>query len=366
MKLIIKIFLWTFITVLTLAIAFVVTLTALEYRPDDIESVSVYNNQANEVELNQSIRLMTFNLGYAGLGADEDFVMDGGKKGRPDSKEDVLYYLNGIYERLTDQQIDIYLLQEVDYKARRSYHINQVEGIHEQLGSSYSSQFALNFKAPFVPFPVSLTDYIGYVESGIQTLMTYQVNSSYRYQFPGAFSWPLRVANLKRAMLVYYLDIKDSDSQLVIVNLHMSAYDATGDLRAQEMAFLKTFMMDEYQKGNYVIVGGDFNQTFPGAIGAYEVDEGLYQAFPIEEDYLPNGFQFFYDASSPTCRLLNQPYVRGSEHTFYYVIDGFIISDNITVLPFEGLNDQASAVTIDDMFLYSDHNAVVIELMLND
>ena len=213
-------------------------------------------------------------------------------KGRPDSKEVVEAYLDGIQTALSDYPSDFYLLQEVDIQSRRSYRINELELIQEGLGSSYSSQFAYNFKALFVPFPLSLTDYIGYVESGITTYTTYHAETSTRYQFPGAFSWPLRVANLKRAMMVTYLDIEGSTKKLVVVNLHMSAYDGDGSLRAQEMEFLKTFMEDEYALGNYVIVGGDFNQTFPEAEGVYDVQEGFYVAYPMASDFLPSGYSF--------------------------------------------------------------------------
>jgi hypothetical protein len=52
------------------------------------------------------------------------------------------------------------------------------------LGKDYNSTFAYNYKAKFVPFPVSLTNYLGKVESGILTFTKFQVKSSHRYQFP--------------------------------------------------------------------------------------------------------------------------------------------------------------------------------------
>lgn len=334
---------------------FVGYLTLTEYKPKPIETVTIEQNTVLSLAANQSLSLMTFNTGYAGLGAEEDFVMDGGKKGRPDSKSVVEDYLTGIESLITTHVVDFYLLQEVDLAARRSYQINQVEH-YKTLLPNYHSTFAYNFNAVFVPFPLSLTDYIGPVKSGIQTLSKYQVDESERHQFPGEFSWPLRVANLKRAMMVNTYSITGSTKQLIVVNLHMSAYDGDGSLRAQEMAYLKVFMEEQTTLGNYVIIGGDFNQTFPDAVDIYPTKPGLYQAYPIESTFLPAGYQWGIDITDPTCRLLNQPYEPTSELNQYYIIDGFIVSDNITI---------DSVNVINDDFQFSDHNPVLMTVTLN-
>ncbi|AUD65230.1 hypothetical protein BK011_05860 [Tenericutes bacterium MZ-XQ] len=358
-----KIFSKILIVIILLASLFVATLTIFEYRPEDIEDVDIINNQEEKINLDQIYQIMTFNIGYAGLGKDEDFVMDGGEKGRADSKEVVETYFDGIKNLLTDYPSDFYLLQEVDQKARRSYNINQVQGIRDTLGDTYSSQYAFNFKSMFVPFPLSLTDYIGPVESGIQTLTKFEGIETNRHQFPGSFSWPLRVANLKRAMMVSSFEIQGSDKELIIVNLHMSAYDSDGSLRDQEMAYLKTFLEEQKVLGNYVVVGGDFNQTFPEADNLYPVNSNFYEAYTIEEDFLPDGYRFEVDLSAPTCRLLNQPYVKGSEGTQYYLIDGFILSENIELSPVS-LDSAYQVMTINHEFLYSDHNPVIMKFKL--
>ncbi|MBN2504396.1 MAG: hypothetical protein JXB20_03525, partial [Bacilli bacterium] len=127
----------------------------------------------------------------------------------------------------------------------------------------------------------------------------------------------------------------------------------------------------EYEQGNYVLVGGDFNQTFPDAVTISETTEGttqydylyelknpdLWEAFPMESDWFDaNGFSFGIDTSLPTCRLLHQPYdTENQDNNQYYVIDGFIISDNIEIITVE---------TVDHDFTYSDHNPVRIEIRL--
>lgn len=329
--------------------------TIVEYNPKDVEPLPINNNIETKVELDQDISVLTFNIGYAGLGKNEDFVLDGGKKSRPDSKEVVESYLNGINSLLTSNPSDIYMLQEVDLGSRRSYFIDEFNAIEELLGNNYNSTFAYNFNAKFVPFPVSLTNYLGKVESGIMSLAKFQVKSSHRYQLPGAFAWPVRTVNLKRAMMVNVLPINNSDKELIVVNLHMSAYDGDGSLRAQEMKMLKEFLTEQASIGNYIIVGGDFNQTFPEANGVYPAKPGYYVAYSIDSDFLPSEYTFAIDITKPSCRLLNDPYNKTSPNTQYYIIDGFIVSSNIQINKVE---------TIDHDFQYSDHNPVSLSIKL--
>jgi endonuclease/exonuclease/phosphatase family metal-dependent hydrolase len=350
--------LFVFVLFLSLTLAF---LTIIEYRPDDIEIIDIENPVSSQVIIGEALTLMTFNIGYAGLGKNEDFILDGGEKSRTESLEVVEGYMDGILNLLTEYTADFYLIQEVDLKARRSYNMNQVEVINDHLGNAFSSVFAYNFKAVFVPFPISLTEYIGPVESGLLTLSNKEITHAERQQFPGSFAWPVRIVNLKRAMLITYIPIEGTEKELVIVNLHMSAYDGDGSLRAQEMAHLKTFMEIEYEKGNYVIIGGDFNQTFPSVVDNYPAEEDLYVAYPIEETWLPSGFTFAIDETLPTCRLLHRPYNPttpndpNDPNTQYYIIDGFIVSDNILI---------ELVYTVDHGFEYSDHNPVMLTVRL--
>ena len=84
-----------------------------------------------------------------------------------------------------------------------------------------------------------------------------------RQSLPVPFKWPIRVANLKRCLLVERFTVADSGRELVLINLHLEAYD-DGEGKAAQTKMLREFLQAEYEKGNYVIAGGDFNQTFPG------------------------------------------------------------------------------------------------------
>ncbi|MGM0435762.1 MAG: endonuclease/exonuclease/phosphatase family protein [Bacillota bacterium] len=341
---------------LFLFLALLLFLTVTEYKPEEIETIEISGSPETFLSKDDAIKLMTFNIGYASLGENEDFVMDGGERGRPESKDVVLDYLAGIESLLEMHESDVYFLQEVDEPSRRSYDIDQVERLHDTLGETqYLSTYAYNFKASFVPFPVSLTEHIGDVSSGMQTLSRYMMDDSVRMQFPGEFSWPLRTANLKRAMIVSRVPLEDSEQELILINLHMSAYD-DGSMREQEMELFREVLQEERDLGNYVIAGGDFNQTFPEAEGLYPIiDDEYFTAPQMEEGVLGEGFDFAVDLDHPTSRLLNMPYDPSNDATQYYIIDGFVVSDNVRVLSVE---------TINHAFEYSDHNPVILEAEL--
>lgn len=370
-KRILKVFLVLITLVVVFAVGFVLTLQVFEYRPADVTELSVDQNlenvNTNYVSLNQTIRVLTFNTGYASLSATEDFVMDGGVKARMDSQALVEANISGIQGILEDEQADIYLLQEVDVDSDRSYHTNQLATYSDALQMPVTLGY--NYRVIFVPFPFEFGQMMGKVNSGIVSYFSYYVEDASRIQLPGSFPWPINLANLKRCIVVHHLPIDGSDKQFVVINVHLSAYD-DGTMRVQEMEALKNIIQEEKDLGNYVLVGGDFNQTFPNAVNVianadtvvydytYELkDPNFWQAFPMDGTWFEeNGFSYVDDITTPTCRLLNQPYdTLNHDNNQYYVIDGFIVSDNIEVV---------SVQTVDADFQYSDHNPVRLEIRL--
>jgi endonuclease/exonuclease/phosphatase family metal-dependent hydrolase len=374
MKRFLKILFVLLITVVYLGFGFILTLTLFEFKPAETTDLIIENNLSNSnnnyVELETNIKFLTFNTGYGGLSQDQDFVMEGGENARIDSKDSVLNNLTGISDILTREDADIYLLQEVDTDSRRSYSVDQYQAYQNLLGTS--SVLAYNYRSIFVPYPVSLTDMMGKVNSGVVTFSDFYVNEATRVQLPEGVSWPKSVAYLKRCLLVTRYPITNSDKELVVFNAHLSAYD-DGTMRENELEALRILMLEEYSKGNYVVVGGDFNQTFPQAVDItidstsnnevydyyYELkDENNWQAPPMKEDlFVSNGFSFICDISYPTSRMLDKPHLSFDlENNQYYLIDGFIVSANITV---------NNVKTLEENFVYSDHNPVILEISLN-
>lgn len=339
--------------VLLLAAGLILWLSVCEFKPADVTDVKVENNsQVGEFSpfLDQELTVISWNIGYAGLGKDSDFFMDGGENVSSADQDAVTASLLGIYKQLYtgNNQAGIYMLQEVDKNSARTYGMDESDCL-----GIYNSTYALNYSCPFVPYPLPP---IGRVNSGLLTTTMYDIDSSERISLPCPFDWPVSTANLKRCLLVSYLPIEGSSSKLVIVNLHLEAYD-DGEGKIAQTKQLREFIQSEYEKGNYVIAGGDFNQVFPGGIEKYPNEHPeLWEPGIITEDIMPEGWSLAYDLETPSCRLLNQPYdPADTENTQYYVIDGFIISPNVELISVETLNAG---------FEFSDHNPVQLKVRL--
>ncbi len=334
-----------------LAAAFLGVMTAWEYRPEAVENIEVPEAMAEGrmMKEGQTLSILSLNTGYCGLSKDENFFMDGGTKVAPDSRELVERNISGISQILADAQTDIYFLQEVDVNSKRSYHIDQTEAYSSELGMP--GIFAYDFNAKFVPYPFPM---IGKVESGLYTMTGYKVTEASRIALPESFSWPIKTCNLKRCILMSRLPVEGTDKELVLMNFHLEAYDS-GEGKIAQTRLLASLIQEEYEKGNYVIAGGDFNQTIEG-IDKYPIwnTEDWVPGTLMNSD-LPEHFSFAVSDNAPTCRLLNGPYSGNYQDSQVYVIDGFIVSDNM---------DLVSVENIDVGFEYSDHQPVRLTVKL--
>lgn len=345
----------TIVAILILALVILLTVVSIkEYKPDEWEQLEIDRSASPEEVLlvGDRIKVISWNVGCGTLGDNADFFMDYGEMVYTADKERVAANIDGIIGSLTEIGPDIMLLQETDINSARSYHTDERELISNAF-PGFDDTFAYNFNVDFVPYPIPP---IGKVESGLMTLSRYGIDSAERIQLPCPFKWPVRCVNLKRCLSVNRIPIEGTDSQLVIVNLHLEAYD-DGEGKVAQTRMLADFLQTEAAAGNYVIAGGDFNQTFSSTDdSAYPEYEGKWHCGLLDETEFGEHLVFLQDASSPTCRSLDKPLAGADRDTFqYYVIDGFIVSDNIEVI---------SVQTIDNLFRDTDHNPVVIEVIL--
>ena len=196
----------------------------------------------------------------------------------------------------------------------------------------------------------------GKVNAGIATFSKYSINDSERVQLPIPFSWPMKLFNLKRCLLVTRMPIQGSDKELVMINLHLEAYSSE-EGKVKQANQLMGLMKEEYEKGNYVIAGGDFNQTFSHIGFSKYPNNGDWECPTFEEASYIDNFSFEMDDSYPTCRSLKTPLVGYDKATFqYYMIDGFIVSKNVQVNEIH---------TLDLGFKNTDHNPVTMNIKLN-
>ena len=142
--------------------------------------------------------------------------------------------------------------------------------------------------------------------------------------------------------------------QLVLINIHLSAYDEGGKVRAKQLEMLNDVLKIEKDNGNYVIVGGDFNHDIAGSIGLWETNRKQPEwVFVLTNENLADGYRFVASTNAPTCRSTDTKYIKGESYTV--VLDGFICSENI---------EELSINNIDTDFMDSDHNPAVMKFKL--
>ncbi|MBO4733144.1 MAG: endonuclease [Clostridia bacterium] len=340
------------LAVILLLVGMLGFLSITEYKPADREDIKVTGEPTKKLTLGEEISLLTFNIGYGALGDNADFFMDGGKSVMTADEVRVNENLDGILGTVRELNPDIVLFQEIDKSSTRSHKINEYEKFMGEL-TQYAFSFANNFKVAYLPYPVPP---IGKVDSGVATASVFGAKSAERVQLPIPFSWPMRMANLKRCVLISRIPIENSEKELVIFNLHLEAYDS-GEGKIEQTKKLAKLLKAETDKGNYVIAGGDFNQIFSNADkNAYEVKEGMWAPGEIDISAFGEGFEFLMDEKTPSCRSLDKAYKGADKEDFqYYLIDGFITSKNLKVEKCE---------TQDLGFVNSDHNPVFLKVIL--
>ena len=295
---------------------------------------------------------------------DEGEMMNGektqGKNARAFSEDDVKNNTTGAINLVKGaNESDFYFFQEVDTNSTRSYYVDQQKMIQENF-IGYASSYAVNAHSKYMFYPLS--EPIGKMNSGIMTLSRYNVDYSIRRSLEISNGMIDKLFDLDRCFMVSKLPISGApDKYLVLINVHLSAYDE-GDIRSKQIAMLYDYINYEYNtNNNYVIVGGDFNLLLAGEAGLYNNNmktPGWCQSLPDgykAENFNQIGFNLNYDLTTTigTCRDSSVRYVEGIN--LEVVIDGFITSGNITV---------KRTTVIDGEFKNSDHNPVRMEFIL--
>ncbi|PLX23281.1 MAG: endonuclease, partial [Marinilabiliales bacterium] len=280
---------------------FIIYSSVADYKP--LPSEIIYNSDTPDtIYVHKELSLMIWNIGYCGLSDDMDFFYDGGEQVRT-SKENVYENFHFVKSELNNNDsLDFILLQEVDIHSKRSYYLNELDSFNLTL-TKFKSYFGKNYDVTFVPTPP--INPLGIVKSGLVSFSKFNPISVTRYSFPGNYSWPVKLFMLDRCFLVKRFPTSN-EKELIVINTHNSAYD-DGSLKKQQMEYLKTFLLDEYLKGNYIIVGGDWNQN-PPDVDYTEIKENAptkrFVLNPINANYLPQDWNWVYDPKTPTNRYL--------------------------------------------------------------
>ena len=219
----------------------------------------------------------------------------------------------------------------------------------------YDETWAQNYDSPFLMYPLRHPH--GASVSGLMTLSSLTVDSARRVELPIENSL-MKLVDLDRCYSVHRIPVADG-GELVLYNLHLSAYTSDGTIAMEQLKLLLDDMQREYAAGNWCVAGGDFNKDLLGDSSVYfgAAEQEYSWAQPI-----PEGVFDSYDVQLvapldendpvPSCRNADGPYHDGQ---YVLTVDGFLITPNVAV---------DSAAVLDTGFAYSDHNPVQMTFTL--
>ncbi len=294
----------------------------------------------------QPITVMNWNLGYAGLGEESDFVMDGGTNLYPPSRAVVEKNLAGIQSVITTNPADIYLFQEVAKPDQLNLGVNVLEGVDAVLVGR-DRLFSTDFDTWFIPRSWALHHGLGSY-AGINT------DPPQVYRLPNQEE---RLGGVIRRQY-HFSERRFTDRDGVkwaVINVHLAAYDQGGEVRNAQLDALLGHVQALYAQGWHVVVGGDWNmQLTPTDFPHTTDDEYLTWLHPFPTDHLQEGWTLGFDPTVPTVRSNERPY-RADEN-FTTIIDGFLVSPNVKI---------QSVRTLNLGFAYSDHQPQIAEFVQN-
>lgn len=214
----------------------------------EADYAKVLKNKYSTEKKNDSVfSIVTYNLGY----------LSGMTNNRAVEKTKDLFdnNLKKVLDEFKKINTDIIALQEVDYDANRSYHVNQEEEI-AKLGYNYTAR-GVNWDKKYVPFPYwPMSYHFGKVISGQSVLSKFPIKSYERIVLDRVEDSPFyrEAFYLNRLLQIVKLEIENKE--VVIINAHLEAFDKKTREKHTQKA-IDTFT--KYAKTNPTILLGDFN-----------------------------------------------------------------------------------------------------------
>ncbi len=283
------------------------------------------------------IEVLSWNLGFGALGEGAEFYPDGGRWLIPSLRRDVVRYVQGIAAFLGKAGADLFLLQEAARPSAVNHRVDLLAAVEKSLPGrwrAWSPDVAIAFPR---------------VSVGLATFAPGPPASVQRLELPGQTRWQ------RYHLLVTRFPLASGAGELVLANVHLSAFDPAASVRHRQLEAVTDFLRAEERRGAHVVLGGDWNLLLAETHFPHTTAQRhLSWLHPLPPTFPPLGWRLAADPRVASVRTLERPYVRGANYTA--VIDGFLVSPNLTVL---------SVRTVDLGFRFSDHQPVAVRLRLD-
>ncbi len=331
--------------IITIIVVYLLIIIIVNRAPQstDIIYPTIEGEASSQID-EESLDVLSWNIGYAGMGADSDFLFDNGSSIRPPSKQSVENNLQGIENFLRANQADVVMMQEIPFSSFTNYNIDVYPILKKEFDQyqwTYSNDLYTKGLPPFFRLK------IGNSTASKTPILSAEAIALRRE--PGYFLYIF-----KKDYRMHITRIHHSGVDWTLINIHLSAFDDDSvSIREAQLREIIEFAKSERDKGQHVIVGGDWNleliDTDFGPFSTQEEDQFWIRSLPSFAQ--TTGFTWIADNKTPSVRTAEKPYVKGENYTL--VIDGFFISDNIKMLEVK---------THDLEFAPTDHHPVTLKV----
>lgn len=215
-------------------------------------NVTRYNaTQKPDSAYSNKLRVMSWNIAYAyGINSDNENF-------HPLPARTMEKHLQQISDVIRKYNPDILFLQEVDFDASRSDHVNQLAQIALMTGLEYAAP-AVVWQANYVPYPYwPPKNQFGKINSGGAVLSRYPILSNKIVRMPKPSNNPFwyNMFYLFRFSQIVQVDIRGQ--QVTFINNHLEAFDI--DNRTQQAYQLKELVTKNNGQIPVAVFGGDLN-----------------------------------------------------------------------------------------------------------
>ena len=254
------------------------------------EYAEVYVMQKeHSAKVKDTYSVLTYNIGY----------LSGMTNNRAVEKPKELFdnNLNRVIEQIEILKPDLIAFQEIDYDAKRSYHVNQEQRLAEE-GYNFIAR-SVNWDKKYLPFPYYPPSlHFGEIISGQSILSKYPIEEQVRIVLQRNEKNPFYYDSFYLDRLAQVVKLDLGTHQLVLINVHLEAFDQ--ETRKEQMQVVKKLYL-RYSANYPTILLGDFNSDIrypdPAIRSLLEIPEIGNSA--VSSDGMPNTFP----SRNPTERL---------------------------------------------------------------
>ncbi len=298
--------------------------------------------QKPDSSYSDKLRVMSWNIAY-GYGPNSD-----NDKFQPLPPNTMNDHLQKIADVVRKYNPDILFLQEVDFNASRSDHVNQLARLAQMTGLEYAAP-AVAWQANYVPYPYwPPQDQFGEINSGGAVLSRYPIQSNKVVRLPKPSNNPFwyNMFYLFRFSQIVQVDVRGANVEFI--NNHLEAYDI--DNRTQQAYQLKQLVTDSNGQAPLAVFGGDLNtvpynakkkSNFPNdgkddyngdtSLNILMSIKGFREMVPLT-DYYKNESQYFTFPSQKPDRRLDYLFVNSKYPILDYgIIKAGTSSDHLPV-----------------------------------